>query len=494
MVDPLSALSVASAVVQFVDDDTKFVDKAREVAAKGSTIENDEIEKGTIQLRSLSKSVWQHSSSGSQQPSHPEQALNLMASDCCAAADELIALLGVLKLRGPKNLFKRITNSYKTGQKQEKISQLQGQLEGLQVQTNQQLLLVLRYSSLPPSQGMRSANDVCCIFRERPSKTLQQLDQLTYRGELLGPAITNELARIREDLMKILEGDLSDNDRLRYLLRGVVEESQKVEKEKILFSLKFESMKARHDRIKEAHEKTFACIFTDPESSIHPENIFMDRLRSGKGIFWVSGKAGSGKSTLMQYLCDHAKTVEALNYWAKITSTSPKISSDPATEGLEHQSKHETKAVVASRYFWSLGNSVQRSQERLLRTLLHDILRQCPNLIETVCPAKWNAHGVYRKVDEEWSFKELAETIDSLQSLSLLSHQKRVFSVSSLMVWTNTKLIIKRLSRSYNAWPLPWISRFAFRIVGGTFSKTRLGARCKCWSSKISLEKMFVNA
>jgi ABC-type glutathione transport system ATPase component len=39
-------------------------------------------------------------------------------------------------------------------------------------------------------------------------------------------------------------------------------------------------------------------------------------MSSGAGIFHVLGKLGSGKSTLMKYLCDHASTKQLLEQWA----------------------------------------------------------------------------------------------------------------------------------------------------------------------------------
>jgi hypothetical protein len=39
-------------------------------------------------------------------------------------------------------------------------------------------------------------------------------------------------------------------------------------------------------------------------------------LSSGAGIFHISGKLGSGKSTLMKYLCEHDSTKYLLKHWA----------------------------------------------------------------------------------------------------------------------------------------------------------------------------------
>lgn len=43
-------------------------------------------------------------------------------------------------------------------------------------------------------------------------------------------------------------------------------------------------------------------------------------LSSGNGIFHIAGKLGSGKSTLMKFLCDHPQTKVALQKWAGMVS------------------------------------------------------------------------------------------------------------------------------------------------------------------------------
>ena len=50
----------------------------------------------------------------------------------------------------------------------------------------------------------------------------------------------------------------------------------------------------------------------------HPELKipFEDWLLHGQGVFHISGKPGSGKSTLMKMLCSHRRTASALRKWA----------------------------------------------------------------------------------------------------------------------------------------------------------------------------------
>jgi hypothetical protein len=60
----------------------------------------------------------------------------------------------------------------------------------------------------------------------------------------------------------------------------------------------FRQITDRFEGIAEAHQQTFEWIYRNPISSHKPWDNFNQWLRSGTGCYWISGKAGSGKSTL----------------------------------------------------------------------------------------------------------------------------------------------------------------------------------------------------
>jgi hypothetical protein len=133
--------------------------------------------------------------------------------------------------------------------------------------------------------------------------------------------------------------------RLEKIERGLLESRGKKEKyereQRILDSLRLHTMHDRYHAIAEAHRTTFEWVFdptsfppSDPRSSI----TLKDWLIAGTGIYWVSGKPGSGKSTFLKYLCDCPRTMDHLRIWA----------------GSE-------RLATASFYFWTGGTEMQRS-------------------------------------------------------------------------------------------------------------------------------------
>ncbi|KAL9052631.1 MAG: hypothetical protein Q9162_005257 [Coniocarpon cinnabarinum] len=73
-------------------------------------------------------------------------------------------------------------------------------------------------------------------------------------------------------------------------------------------------LRMREDEIEEASVDTVEWAF-DKEHANQDLHL-MQWLENGSGIFWIRGQAGSGKSTFMKHVANHAKTEEALTNWA----------------------------------------------------------------------------------------------------------------------------------------------------------------------------------
>ncbi|KAI9667734.1 MAG: hypothetical protein M1821_000551 [Bathelium mastoideum] len=124
----------------------------------------------------------------------------------------------------------------------------------------------------------------------------------------------------------------------------------------VLNSLYFQAYRDREESIATAHSTTFQWI-------LEGNGEFINFLRSSDNAFWVTGKAGSGKSTLMKYVRSNFRTMNALEQWAG-----------------------EAPLVVGSYYFWSAGTQLQKSQEGLFRSILHTVVENNRHLIPVGFP------------------------------------------------------------------------------------------------------------
>lgn len=164
--------------------------------------------------------------------------------------------------------------------------------------------------------------------------------------------------------------------------------------------LRFETITTRHEEIVEAHRRTFSWIFKDPETfrasgnradNTRPWSNFVQWLQHGDKAYWINGKAGSGKSTLMRFIAENSETLEQLRKWA-----------GPA------------ELQVASFYLWNSGSPEQRSQSGLFRSLLYEILCKRRDLIRFVFEAEWEASRSLTAKFEQMSM------LDRLHSLKRL--------------------------------------------------------------------------
>lgn len=152
----------------------------------------------------------------------------------------------------------------------------------------------------------------------------------------------------------------------------------------VLDSLHFRSMHNRHEDIAEVHRDTFKWMIEqesrngEKTSELHG-NDFVDWLRRGDGIYWITGKAGSGKSTLMKHLYENSQTRQHLQSWAQ--------------SGI---------LLIAGHFFWNSGTSEQRSQRGLFRSLLFEIFRAQRHLIPTVLPELWQELKPFAEKARKW--------------------------------------------------------------------------------------------
>lgn len=132
---------------------------------------------------------------------------------------------------------------------------------------------------------------------------------------------------------------------------------------RILDCLYFRQITDRVEEVATVHAGTFDWIFTDPNGTQRPWHNFVKWLEKDSGLYWICGKAGSGKSTLMKYLYRHKKTKAALSLWADWR-----------------------QLITPSFFFWHLGSPLQKSINGLLRSLLLEILEEHQSLIPSVFP------------------------------------------------------------------------------------------------------------
>lgn len=158
---------------------------------------------------------------------------------------------------------------------------------------------------------------------------------------------------------------------------------------------------------------------------------FLEWLRSGDGIYHISGKAGSGKSTLVKFLCQNPRLITELEQWVG-----------------------NKKLVFASFFFWASGDKLQRSLEGLYRSLLFEILSQYPELIQKVLPDQWTKMKLNPGKWEgmPFLFSELRQAMETITTKCSFPHHRFFFFVDGLDEYEGDSTDHLELARSLRKW------------------------------------------
>ncbi|KAI6366843.1 hypothetical protein MCOR25_005059 [Pyricularia grisea] len=114
---------------------------------------------------------------------------------------------------------------------------------------------------------------------------------------------------------------------------------------------------------------------------------FSDWLRSNEKVYWISGKPGSGKSTLMKYILRDTRTSHFLHLW----SPNP---------------------VLMSHFFWRPGSEMQQSIRGLLCSLLYQLLSHDTPCLDRLLDT--SSDVAFKDSDTDWSAEELEATLHNV--------------------------------------------------------------------------------
>jgi hypothetical protein len=243
---------------------------------------------------------------------------------------------------------------------------------------------------------------VTCAKQEQ-LRASKKLDHVTELNEHLAEQFLSHISesyRWRSELLDAIrlrstrDDESSSTSELADSVLPAVYSGELAEKvaKRIMLRLKFQEMPDRHERIAHAYQKTYDWIFKSREDVAQPWANFATWLKSDSNVYWITGKPGAGKSTLMKFIYDDPRTRRCLE---------------------QHVSLHQP--VVAGFFFWNSGTSMQMSQEGLLRTLLYDILNQCEDLLPIAFPDRWESYYLFDQYEHKpWLWSELVRALNTI--------------------------------------------------------------------------------
>jgi hypothetical protein len=323
--------------------------------------------------------------------SEDSKTLKVICIRCIRISEELSGRLNDLRVSGKHRKWASFRQALKTVWSTDKVDDLAHKLASCKEELNLHLVDSIRYAiTLFTSPPILWATYLYVCRRKADSLAIQQQETAEAVRETAQRTVETIL-EAREILQRDIKERHGTSDSL-FLQQSSAPsstlvslgEAQSVEID-LLLSLRFLTIDDRYVAIPEAHKKTFQWIFKDSDHG-QPWSNFSHWLRSGEGIYWINGKAGSGKSTMMRYIFDNPQATRDLEIWA-------------GTHPLE----------TYGFFFWSSGTSEQRSLVGLLRSLLYHAIRKRPHTVRYIFPEEITS-ALARRHDEEWNW-----TLQSLQ-------------------------------------------------------------------------------
>ncbi|KAI1862783.1 uncharacterized protein JN550_009930 [Neoarthrinium moseri] len=384
--DPGTAIGLAGTAYRLVVAAIDFVDDAKQVHGKGGTDVNRDLDAVAKAIQSASTSLEAQLAAAvggkddeeenRTQLDPEDEALRDLAVKASEIGKELELELQKVLVQD-KSMFKTFRTVIRGMWAADDIKKIQFRLSKIQDQLNSRILVEIK------RKVDHSENE----YHEETFKALERVARHQSESHKDNQVMIGSLARIEEmqanqsqEMQRIMqemrEVSIPSSPMPYVQAHPVMDDVAAKRKavEAILSSLWYSSMHDREEGISEAHRKTMDWIFQDPKETSKPWDSFIGFLRGDDDVYWITGKPGSGKSTVMKYIQQDPRTNENLAVWAS---------------GRE--------IIPASFYFFYNGADMQKTELGLLMSLLRTVLRQHPELIPSAFGDKFTA--AYRGFD-----------------------------------------------------------------------------------------------
>ena len=389
-----SAFNFASNVVQFLDFGLRVLSKGNKIyrSVDGALEENLDLEVVTSELLIMQmKLKCTRLTSGHTHLAPDEvETFSTLKNSCVDVAGKLLERLNMVKAQGRFRRWKSLRQALKVVWSKEEIENTKDTLESLRSHCD--------FESFESSHSTTRLDKTASPVFQALKDDVDVFDaSLTPQSEMLEsdilPQRTNREIRSSIQTTRWRTNDLDEE---RQWLDCAVSA--------IIASLSFPGMNNRYERLVDAHVNTYSWIFGPDHTTDQPWDSFTSWLaqEEGASIYWLSGRAASGKSTLMRYIMENRRELHnSLRPWTKGRAL-----------------------VIPKFFFWSTGTVMQKSQNGLFCSLLHQIFSQdrdlvqefLPDLVHSTLalPPRQLSQLKHRRSWRRWSLNELKQTLSNV--------------------------------------------------------------------------------
>ncbi|KAM0715349.1 hypothetical protein Q7P37_008847 [Cladosporium fusiforme] len=347
MAEAVAALGVAAAAVQFFDFSLKALSICKQIrdSEKGATQANQELETCIGSLKQVVEDL-----KSDVKLTTTQRPIKTARQDCISVITELQKLLDDVKRKSQDKNFAAVKAAFRVMKERRRIEKLQNRLleaqrrfvAALSVETKNDVARLLE------EQGKINATIHNTILPELRTAHQSSLDNhARTHGELANLSKASASANksthsMLKDVQQGQEASRKVAETMQVTISGDIAriETQaedasvnvriEAERKSFMDSLWYPEIFDRQQSVKPPSFDTFEWIFNDSRLSSderwklsyadqlreETRGNFARWLRSDKSLFWISGKPGSGKSSLMSLIQADPRTCKALEDWA----------------------------------------------------------------------------------------------------------------------------------------------------------------------------------
>ncbi|KAF5584089.1 hypothetical protein FPCIR_8780 [Fusarium pseudocircinatum] len=434
MLTGFEALSAASAVLQVISFATDVVVACKN-AYDGATTSQDDLQRYTGQMSEAVGRV--HTRCEQMRNTNTRFAspdLQNIAKECKDAADKLKAEVQyVTSLQAQGDILKSIRKTFRASRHRKKLQALQESLskyqEVMEIELTSHLCSQSHAINLKQDASFGKLDtDVQFLISQVAQGITEVKDLVRYEHVATRNAITQEGARAEIAINSHTDGQLLE-------LRTDVETNRRCET--FLQSLKAPRMNQRYNDVMDSEDASFSQVFAtyedmkamyhqspeaggvsqesdksdgdvDPKDDesfevtddldyigctedIHRSWASINSwLQSKDKLFYIQGKPGSGKSTLVKFILSQYQTQKLVRLWSP-------------------------DAIVVHYFFWKIGSEEQNSIKGLWCSLLYQRLQDEQQLLLSAMEhfSNLSLHSEYH----DWSIKDLQDVWEYLTAI-----------------------------------------------------------------------------
>ncbi|KAJ0119786.1 small s protein [Diaporthe amygdali] len=407
--DPISALSLAVNILSVVDFSTKIISATSEIRSYGETVTNSDRRLVSEDLLSCCAKLRAARTEKTALPVSPAddafyQRLEGLADEALIIAADIQRTLAKQRPGASQSVWKSLRHAILATWGEGKLRDKSERL--VFIRNELQFHVIISIKAKVDLQALRESTRVQALDEDTQrlihavstdcEATRQELaDRTETLNEKLDEARWYSDKQHQESTSLALHHHREQMNAIRNISNHPKHANEHVGVstviQEVLNALWFSRMADRFDDIEPAHHQTFEWIYSGEIDNKLSRRTFMGWMAGESGVYWVSGRAGSGKSTLMKFLAGDGRTKKALTTWAG-----------------------DRELITANYWFWSQAqDSLQKSLHGFLRALMYDIIQQNGDYARLLFPDRfiidrdWADFPTYHELKR--AFKRLVE-------------------------------------------------------------------------------------